>query len=462
MEWFSGEPLNIYVEKHLNDAAALLQLAAKWVGMTTALRQAGIAHGDLQHGNVLLVGNELKLVDYDGMYVPNLKGKRSNETGQPNYQLPRRNASDFGPYLDNFSEWVVLVSLLALTASPGLWQQFRGGDECLLFRKRDFEDPDQSQLFHALERLPDQRLVAVVSIFRSLLFLSPAMVPPIDTTYLGTPTTPIEVGRSAGSDWLRDHVSSSQSAKNIGHQTVPQTNAQSWVLDFTSPPPVPLQFTSSFTDARLAFTASLLCTGLIVSLSYVAGLVAVISFALVSFILFKHYYRSLPEVQGARELVAELVATKYKVQSTLDELMKFERVKEQIRKDEFEKIQDISSRKSGLLRDDNRRGAEVQRKHNDQLTSLQAQLKGFDSSEQADLSSLQKGLGAEIATLKATLAAITARERTPSIGRFAKETRSFRERRTKCAPESTMHRSTISGLATRSVCTTGAFELRTM
>lgn len=153
MEWLQSDPLNVYIEKQLNNAASLSQLASDWRQMATSVRNAGIAHGDLQHGNALLVGSTLKLIDYDGMYVPALSGKLSNETGQPNYQLPARAAYDFGPQLDHFSEWVILVSVLALSLDPSLWKTFRGGDECLIFRSSDFANQTSSHLFRTLEGL---------------------------------------------------------------------------------------------------------------------------------------------------------------------------------------------------------------------------------------------------------------------------------------------------------------------
>ena len=60
------------------------------------LERAGIAHGDLQHGNIFVVDDELKLIDYDGMFVPRLAGCRSNELGIEHYQHPQRKEHHFG------------------------------------------------------------------------------------------------------------------------------------------------------------------------------------------------------------------------------------------------------------------------------------------------------------------------------------------------------------------------------
>src|SRR5574341_1249786 len=118
MKWVEGERLDHYIERHLRSPSVLLGLAAHWIQMVKALQQASIAHGDLQHGNVLVVQGNLKLIDYDGMFVPRLNGQVSHEVGHRNYQHPLRTASDFGPHLDNFSAWVVYMSLIALSVDP--------------------------------------------------------------------------------------------------------------------------------------------------------------------------------------------------------------------------------------------------------------------------------------------------------------------------------------------------------
>ncbi|MGH2443129.1 MAG: hypothetical protein ACRDFX_08200, partial [Chloroflexota bacterium] len=116
MQWVDGVILSTWIEQHLNDRAALAEMAERWRTMMAALEHGGVAHGDLQHGNVMVARNELLLVDYDCMFVPALSGKMSHELGHQHYQHPRRAASDFGPGMDDFSAWVIYLSLLALSA----------------------------------------------------------------------------------------------------------------------------------------------------------------------------------------------------------------------------------------------------------------------------------------------------------------------------------------------------------
>src|SRR5262245_38016579 len=61
MEWVQGELLNDYIKRNLRDSAALANLASRWATMVNALQRATVAHGDLQHGNILVVNGELRL-----------------------------------------------------------------------------------------------------------------------------------------------------------------------------------------------------------------------------------------------------------------------------------------------------------------------------------------------------------------------------------------------------------------
>ncbi|CAN5173530.1 hypothetical protein BH10CYA1_BH10CYA1_39190 [soil metagenome] len=103
MDWLEGEQFDDYIVANLDNPAKLGLLLEKFVKMIQDMRRAGIAHGDLQHGNILVCNDELRLVDYDGMFVPAMKTFSAGELGHRNYQHPERAADHFGPYLDNFS-----------------------------------------------------------------------------------------------------------------------------------------------------------------------------------------------------------------------------------------------------------------------------------------------------------------------------------------------------------------------
>jgi len=89
MEWVDGDTLDVWIEKHLGDPGALRKLADRWQTLLVDLERSHVGHCDLQHGNILVdKTNELRLIDYDGMYVPSLKGRGSHEKGHPAYQHP--------------------------------------------------------------------------------------------------------------------------------------------------------------------------------------------------------------------------------------------------------------------------------------------------------------------------------------------------------------------------------------
>jgi len=207
MEWVQGESLNMFVSRSLGCPSTLMSLAKVWSQMVADLKGASVAHGDLQHGNVVVVGDQLRLIDYDGMFVPALKGRQSNEDGHRNYQLPTRTSWDYGPHLDNFSAWVIYVSLVALAVHPELWSTHRGGDECLIFRRGDFVQPENSAILRDLNSSSNSQLRFLVELFTSLFGLHPQDVPSLDGNLsITVKTTTRLVSPPSGTNWLDDHV----------------------------------------------------------------------------------------------------------------------------------------------------------------------------------------------------------------------------------------------------------------
>jgi len=153
MEWVDGHNLDRWVEKHLKDPRALKKLSERWAELMDQLEKAKIGHCDLQHGNVLVDGSDdLKLIDYDGMYVPPLRGRGSHEKGHPAYQHPEREGKDFDESVDRFSALVIQASLLALAESPELWKKYNEEDN-LIFRRSDFQSPDSAPVFKDLDKM---------------------------------------------------------------------------------------------------------------------------------------------------------------------------------------------------------------------------------------------------------------------------------------------------------------------
>jgi hypothetical protein len=234
MEWVAGEPLDSYIQRRLTAPTEIAELAAAWLKMTAALKRAGIAHGDLQHGNVLVANGRLRLVDYDGMFVPSLAGSKASEVGHRNYQHPLRNEGHFGPWLDHFSSWVIFVSLLGLAADPSLWQRHKGGDDCLLLRRADFLLPDRSAVLNDLTSLRDGRARAAAALFRSLVAFPPDRVPAIDQDSVPDPPRVPVSPPTALPSWITDNRPTGNALPTtsaLGSSIGATAPGAAWVLD---------------------------------------------------------------------------------------------------------------------------------------------------------------------------------------------------------------------------------------
>jgi WD40 repeat protein len=161
MRWIDGRLLHEFVRAALDQPALLAALNQGWLRMGRALREARIAHGDLQHGNVLVVPGSptappaVKLVDYDGMVVPDLAKHQPGEVGHPAYQHPQRREAMYRADVDRFPLLLVATALhCQATGGRALWDRYDNGDN-LLFREADLQAPAASSLFQELWQLDD-------------------------------------------------------------------------------------------------------------------------------------------------------------------------------------------------------------------------------------------------------------------------------------------------------------------
>ena len=235
MEWVEGELLGRFIERHVGDVAALNALADRWRAMIAALEAAGIAHGDLQHGNVLVVHDALRLVDYDALYVPELRGRGSHELGHQHYQHPGRTERDFGPGLDRFSALVVECSVRAVARQPDLWTTLRAGDESLLFRRSDFIDPGSSPAFRLLRAQADAEVVRLTAMVEQALNATPLTVPAIFPE--GARSGPAPRGPRGLSGQVLGAIFPGVPA--VDRPTTVSGNAPGWLIDHLSTPAHP-------------------------------------------------------------------------------------------------------------------------------------------------------------------------------------------------------------------------------
>ena len=164
MQWVDGQTLFEWVGSkcRVGKGPSLAKAARHWLRLLRDLDRAEVAHGDLQHANVMVTRRgRLRLVDYDGMGVPELWGQRNLEIGVRPYQHPQRGESTLlGPELDRFSSIVIYLALQATAADPSLWQKHVGSrsHDKLLFREEDFVEPQSSTLRQDLLKSTDPQV----------------------------------------------------------------------------------------------------------------------------------------------------------------------------------------------------------------------------------------------------------------------------------------------------------------
>ena len=225
MNWVGGEQLIQCIEANLSEPQILDSIRNQFGNGVLELRRHGIAHGDLQHGNIIVRGERLSFVDYDGMYVPSLEQLGSLELGHRNYQHPQRSHHDFGPWLDNFPAWVIHCSLTCLMHDPNLWNVLSGGDECLLFRREDFVTPLKSRAFYTLENHENEEVRASARFLRSLLdcdlpsipYLGEAQSPLTELLPVERPAEPLRKASVKSGDWIQDWVDADDESEMPSH-----------------------------------------------------------------------------------------------------------------------------------------------------------------------------------------------------------------------------------------------------
>jgi serine/threonine protein kinase len=161
MDWVEGKTLKDFINDNIHsNPSSISKVRENFKEMVAYFHQQNIAHGDLQHGNILVnPDSSLTIIDYDSMYIKPLEGMNDSIKGLPGYQHPSRSANGFvNPKLDYFSELVIYLSLLVFETQPNLWVKYYETED-LLFSKEDFSNVNQSALINSLLQYNNQTIV---------------------------------------------------------------------------------------------------------------------------------------------------------------------------------------------------------------------------------------------------------------------------------------------------------------
>ena len=166
MDWIEGETMETYVAANYTDTHAMSMLCYRFCKMAAWLRSQSFAHGDIKPDNIMVrPDGTLTLVDYDGMFVPAMKGQKSPTIGTKDFSHPLRTIDDFDETIDDFALASIALSLKAISLNPSLLKTY-GASDRLLFSAADYIDLSKSNTFTALQGLlADEEAITLMSMF---------------------------------------------------------------------------------------------------------------------------------------------------------------------------------------------------------------------------------------------------------------------------------------------------------
>ncbi len=166
MDWIEGETMEMYVAANYTDTHAMSMLCYRFCKMAAWLRSQSFAHGDIKPDNIMVrPDGTLTLVDYDGMFVPAMKGQKSPTIGTKDFSYPLRTIDDFDETIDDFALASIALSLKAISLNPSLLDEY-GASDRLLFSAADYLDLSKSKAMTALQGLlADEETKTLLSMF---------------------------------------------------------------------------------------------------------------------------------------------------------------------------------------------------------------------------------------------------------------------------------------------------------
>ena len=170
MDWVDGETMEAYIAANYRNQSAMLMLSYRFGKMAAWLRTQSFSHGDIKPDNIIVrPDGSLTLVDYDGMFVPSMKGSQSPTIGTRDFSHPLRTVDDFDETIDDFSLASIALSLKAISMKSTLLDIY-GASDRLLFSENDYRNPASSKVISALQNLMcDKDFCTLYSLFMQAL-----------------------------------------------------------------------------------------------------------------------------------------------------------------------------------------------------------------------------------------------------------------------------------------------------
>ena len=166
MDWVEGETMETYIANNYTNSYNMGMLCYRFCKMAAWLRSQPFAHGDIKPDNIMVrPDGSLTLVDYDGMYVPAMKGQKSPTIGTRDFSHPLRSVDDFDETIDDFALASIALSLKAISLKPSLLDDY-GASDRLLFSTDDYRDLSNSKVWGAMQELAnDNDMKSLLAMF---------------------------------------------------------------------------------------------------------------------------------------------------------------------------------------------------------------------------------------------------------------------------------------------------------
>ena len=166
MDWVEGETMEAYIAANYHNQSVMSMLCYRFGKMAAWLRTQSFSHGDIKPDNIIVrPDGSLTLVDYDGMFVPSMKGSQSPTIGTRDFSHPLRTVDDFDETIDDFSLASIALSLKAISMKSTLLDTY-GASDRLLFSENDYRNPSNSKVISALQELMcDKDFCTLYSLF---------------------------------------------------------------------------------------------------------------------------------------------------------------------------------------------------------------------------------------------------------------------------------------------------------
>ena len=158
--------MEAYIAANYRNQSAMSMLSYRFGKMAAWLHTQSFSHGDIKPDNIIVrPDGSLSLVDYDGMFVPSMKGCKSPTIGTRDFSHPLRTVDDFDETIDDFSLASIALSLKAISMNSKLLDAY-GASDRLLFSENDYCNPSNSKVISALqELLCDKDFCTLYSLF---------------------------------------------------------------------------------------------------------------------------------------------------------------------------------------------------------------------------------------------------------------------------------------------------------